>query len=432
MAATKIASIWRGHTQHISYRGTLNGMTFTSDILSAYMFWYLFTHTASSSSHQRIRQAAAVTLIQSKLRALLQKKHFARTISAVAQLQASVRMLKVVHSFNRQKRSSTIIATQWRVYKCKKEYQQIIKAAIITQTIIRRCLALVKTKDLRQQRRILSATVIQANWRAYAAMMFYRRNREGKSQLLETPNCCIFTSQANTDMCAIFLLAAIKCQASIRRGLATKEVENLRQLRRVASAIVIQANWRAYEAMTYYKQIKHDVTSLQATVRKWQAMKFLNKYKRAATNIACAWRRRCCSIKFTRAIEDIIICQSIARRRLGKRIAFMIIWHMKKKMRKERFQRRVTSAKLIQTNWFAYLEKKQNEAATKISSGWRRHCDENKYKRMSSCVNQSQGNVQQKQELNCSGTLSMWRLLQISNRGGDHLKHQSASEVLDK
>lgn len=154
---------------------------------------------------------------------------------------------------------------------------------------------------------------------------------------------------------------------------------------------------------------------------------------------------------------DIIICQSIARRRLGKRIAFMIIWHMKKKMRKERFQRRVTSAKLIQTNWFAYLEKKQNEAATKISSGWRRHCDENKYKRviqgvfillilfvneifsnihivlqMSSCVNQSQGNVQQKQELNCSGTLSMWRLLQISNRGGDHLKHQSASEALDK
>ena len=52
MAATKIASIWRGHTQHISYRRTLNGMTFTSDILSAYMFWYLFTHTASSSSHQ--------------------------------------------------------------------------------------------------------------------------------------------------------------------------------------------------------------------------------------------------------------------------------------------------------------------------------------------------------------------------------------------
>ena len=108
-------------------------------------------------------------------------------------------------------------------------------------------------------------------------------------------------------MCAIFLLAAIKCQASIRRGLATKEVENLRQLRRVASATVIQANWRAYEAMTYYKQIKHDVTSLQATVRKLQAMKFLNKYKRAATNIACAWRRRCCSIKFTRAIEGMLI-----------------------------------------------------------------------------------------------------------------------------
>ena len=81
---------------------------------------------------KRIRQAAAVTLIQSKLRALLQKKHFARTISAVAQLQASVRMLKVVHSFNRQKRSSTIIATQWRVYKCKKEYQQIIKGDVMS------------------------------------------------------------------------------------------------------------------------------------------------------------------------------------------------------------------------------------------------------------------------------------------------------------
>lgn len=60
----------------------------------------------------------------------------------------------------------------------------------------------------------------------------------------------------------------------------------------------------------------------------------------------------------------------------------MICWHIKKKKRKERFQRRVTSAKLIQTKWFTYVVKKQNEAATKISTGWRRHFDKKKYKRV--------------------------------------------------
>ena len=82
---------------------------------------------------KRIRQAAAVTLIQSKLRAFLQKQRFVRTKSAVAQLQASIRMLKVVESYNRQKRSSTIIATHLRMYECRKRFQQIIKGDVMSR-----------------------------------------------------------------------------------------------------------------------------------------------------------------------------------------------------------------------------------------------------------------------------------------------------------
>ncbi|KAL7478901.1 hypothetical protein ACHAW6_004656 [Cyclotella cf. meneghiniana] len=63
----------------------------------------------------------------------------------------------------------------------------------------------------------------------------------------------------------------------------------------------------------------------------------------AASKISCAWRRFCCRREFIHIVRDVVVCQSVARRRSSK-----------KKVDLVRSELRINAATVIQANWRAY------------------------------------------------------------------------------
>jgi len=306
-------------------------------------------------------------------------------------------MLSAIEAWENYKITNVAAATFASEHEDKSVDDEMcdLLAAISCQALIRRCLASKEVEILRQLQRDVSASVIQANWRGYAATMSYKRNVEAATKcqafirrrlaakevaieswpvykpadndvemwlaikdwrdygnvklnvshnLKAAPkrlsvkcykcgkyghkvlNCpaddremlsaimfwenykhvdkvvtCVssdldmlsaieawenykitnvaaatFASEhedksVDDEMCD--LLAAISCQALIRRCLASKEVEILRQLQRDVSASVIQANWRGYAATMSYKRNVEAATKCQAFIRRRLAAK---------------------------------------------------------------------------------------------------------------------------------------------------------------
>eukprot|EP00804_Cyclotella_cryptica_P027081 CCRYP_013617-RA/>CCRYP_013617-RA protein AED:0.03 eAED:0.03 QI:790/1/1/1/1/1/8/269/1062 len=135
-----------------------------------------------------------------------------------------------------------------------------------------------------------------------------------------------------------------------------RRVDELIQQMREDSATIIQSKWRTYITKQWYQETSNNIVRLQYFVRRYIAWSRLarlrkEKYLResgASTRIATAWRRLRCRREYTRVIHDIVVIQSIARRKLGLKELDVL-----------RLKKREACSRLIQAEWKARVERRR-------------------------------------------------------------------------
>mmetsp|Transcript_4798 Transcript_4798/g.10742 ORF Transcript_4798/g.10742 Transcript_4798/m.10742 type:complete len:835 (+) Transcript_4798:608-3112(+) len=191
--------------------------------------------------------------------------------------------------------------------------------------------------------------VIQSTWRMHQHRKRYAAYVKSKAAatLIQTSFRRFI---AATDF-RWFVSDLIICQSTVRRFLATVQVDKLRATRarlEGGAAILIQKNYRRFAAVNTFSWILSDVIVIQSEVRRLQATRRVNSLRwiratnAASTRIQAIWRGYSASEVFICTLSDIICSQSAVRRWLARRRC-------------------------------GDLRQTRNGAATLIQTSWRRH-----------------------------------------------------------
>ena len=317
--------------------------------------------------------------------------------------------------YNRQTLSSTKIQAQWRTYSSMNRLKNIISAFIATQARFRMIQAMkhfrtAKHKATRIQMAVRkwqaikilqeykqATTNISACWRRHHKQAVYKKTISGMSCTL-TVNTA---GKGQTISHISFTSDVIMCQSVLRLISATKEANRLRQELRSASATKLQARWRLFAATKRFGYARQQVTLIQSLARRLSVMIYLKEHKRHSTIIQARWRCFSDQGRFTRIVTKIIHVQSVIRA-WGARLHCIIVMRdviicqsiIRRKLAIKRF-RLMVSAHFIEQQWISFLNGKkfvqirphvafiatipgawivlQNNAATKMTTSWRRH-----------------------------------------------------------
>jgi myosin heavy subunit len=144
-------------------------------------------------------------------------------------------------------------------------------------------------------------------------------------------------------------------QSLIRRHAARNKAAIMRHERDTAAATILQAKYRSFHATKTYKSVMRKIIAIQCFVRQFIALRMLNKLKEErriledemTTKIATTWRRHHYQCVYKRAVENVIICQSIVRRHAAIEELNLL-----------KFQRDTAVATLIETEVRAYIARK--------------------------------------------------------------------------
>ena len=140
--------------------------------------------------------------------------------------------------------------------------------------------------------------------------------------------------------------ASIRYQAIVTIQSTWRAVVWRRELRDKHDAVTrIQTAWRSYSAQINYQFDIVDIIIAQSVVRRRGAQRryaamIFNKHDYAATVIQKYWRCFDCSMNYLHTIADVLIVQSVSRRWLAQRLA--------KRMREDRIEK---AAITIQRSW---------------------------------------------------------------------------------
>ncbi|KAL7483050.1 hypothetical protein ACHAW6_008700 [Cyclotella cf. meneghiniana] len=369
-AVTKISCQWRGIQCRVAYKQVVKDVVICQS---------LARRCAATKEAKLIRQklrVLCVILIQTSWRSHIFNRQYIKNKLGVLLLQATVRRWRTGrHS------AAITIASRWRKFRCFMTYKQTMRGRCMrAATVIQ---ARWRTYDATENftRVQMKVAFLQSLFRRWKARRYLQGCKSAATKITSTwkmINCRMAYNQIVNDI--------IICQTIVRRNIASRKIEQIRHERRMVSATLIQARWRAYKASKGFLQIKLQVTLLQSVTHRWRAEKYLAQNKNAATKIAACWRRFYCLMSTMKVRRDVIICQSIARRK----IATNDVKHL-------------AVTKFIETQWVSFLAEKdlihirshvsfiksipgawmtlRVKAATKISSLWRRHFSLVSYRR---------------------------------------------------
>ncbi|KAL7520846.1 hypothetical protein ACHAWX_005550 [Stephanocyclus meneghinianus] len=199
---------------------------------------------------------------------------------------------------------------------------------------------------------------------------------------------CSLKTKMETD--ATTKIAAVWRRYACQKGYkctirAARRVDALIHQMREDSAKRIQSKWRTCRTKKWYEKAHRNIVRLQYFFRRciaWSRLVHLRKEKYlresgASTRIAAVWRRFRCRREFTRCVHDIVVIQSIARRKVGC-----------KKLELLRLEKREACSRRIQSEWKARVERRrinrillnmrhmkhvERSAAVMIQATWRRN-----------------------------------------------------------
>lgn len=295
---------------------------------------------------------------------------------------ASVRVYKMIDELRRH-RQATVIQTAWRTYSAQLSYQFDIVDIIIVQSIARRKAAYREAARLDGERRALAATKIQTAWRSYDCTMNYlhtladvlitqsavrrwmamkaypsfreQRRNESATQIQRLVRGHLSRNQL------MWYFTATEIQAAWRGYLARRDYQEMREY---LAAVEIQRAWRGFQCFTDYVFTIADVVVAQRTVRQWLARRRANALRevKAATTIQAAFRGYSCHMTYLYSLVNVIIVQSVARK-----------W-LQAKEYPRRLQEDKAAVK-IQSRYRGHRIRNNNEAAAiRIQTAWRRYC----------------------------------------------------------
>ena len=115
---------------------------------------------------------------------------------------------------------------------------------------------------------------------------------------------------------------------------------------------MIQSTYRSYSATQVYTSAVSSIVSIQSMARRWIAVTLFNQLKQlkstaAATKIQATWRGFVTCDKFMQTVLDVVLIQSLTRRRIAKRCCACL--------REERQLAEDSAATTMASAWRAYI-----------------------------------------------------------------------------
>ena len=184
-----------------------------------------------------------------------------------------------------------LLQSLWRMQRQRKRYvahTELAESATLVQSVVRMWIAV---KSYHHAREIRAAVAIQSSFRRHAA----------ESCLLDR------------------LSDVILCQAAVRRYLTRERTAAMRCVRDNMASLMIQTNFRRHQARADFLFTVSDVALCQTVVRRYLAMEHTATLRcirdnKAAMIIQANFRRYQARTDFLFIVSDVVLCQAAVRR----------------------------------------------------------------------------------------------------------------------
>lgn len=268
------------------------------------------------------------------------------------------------------------IQTEIRRYLAKKEAEDRIWGIIVVQSYFRRWRA-----ELTMYRLLYCATKIQSSFRGWLVRDTIRHKTYCATQIQRVCRGYLATMKVYE---ALYNITVV--QSIARRNAAIQEAEfRYRSIIRIQSLIrgvrcrrviknqhekatTIQTVWRRFITQLNYQFDMVDIIIVQSIARKRACQKryaamIYKRHTKAAIVIQKYWRGYDCTMNYLHSIADILIVQSIFRRWMAMRFVPMY--------REHRHNEMATRIQTAARGWVARRALKKYKAAVNIQKSWR-------------------------------------------------------------
>ncbi|PFX15185.1 Abnormal spindle-like microcephaly-associated protein-like [Stylophora pistillata] len=281
-----------------------------------------------------LKKRKAIVMIQSIVRKCLARSRYGKLLSSTVKIQRRFREFlyakSVQKKFVHMKLSALKIQSYYRGYRCRKEFTRVRLATVTLQSLTRRFLSRKKFLALthaavviqthyralqqgRRQRveynRILdtivqlqalvrgnigrrrlmaqhrSATLIQTVYRGYVSRTRYRSSRQAAINIQRRYRSLLLGRHARSNFQRL-QLASMQIQSYFRGFRARKQVKRLR------SAVKIQAAYRGYQSRKSYNISRNCIIHAQAFARGYLTRKYYYELKKATVMLQSRYRAR--------------------------------------------------------------------------------------------------------------------------------------------
>jgi hypothetical protein len=269
--------------------------------------------------------------------------------AAIIPMQAQVRrFLAMRHALTRMW-ALIVIQTYTRKWMAQKRYVNTVKSAVTIQAVIRGRLA---RDDLDFKH--VCAIEIQRVTRGYVATM-----RVYEDIYKVTMVQSYVRMRQAMDKATLKLAHVIQVQ-SVVRGFLTRRRQEYQQV----CAVAIQANWRRFSTRLNYQFDLLDIIITQSVWRRKLAIQQAEGMKKerldkVVISIQSRWRQYDCTMNYMQSLADILIVQSAVRRYLALKSANRIR------------HKEVIVAQAIVRGFLGRKNLQKHIAARKIQSAWR-------------------------------------------------------------
>jgi hypothetical protein len=227
--------------------------------------------------------------------------------AAIIPMQAQVRRFLAMRQALTRMWALIVIQTYTRKWMAQKRYVNTVKSAVAIQAVIRGRLA---RDDLDFKH--VCAIEIQRVTRGYVATM-----RVYEDIYRVTMVQSYVRMRQAMDKTTLKLAHVIQVQ-SVVRGFLTRRRQEYQQV----CAVAIQANWRRFYTRLNYQFDLLDIIITQSVWRKKLAIQQVDRKKeerfdKAVISVQSRWRQYDCTMNYMQSLADILVAQSAVRRYLA-------------------------------------------------------------------------------------------------------------------
>ena len=306
----------------------------------------------------------SATLIQAAYRGHMERMYCLRIRSAVA-VQAAFRGWLARDTLDDEHFCASQIQRVLRGYLASVRVYEDLYNVTVVQAAARGWLARCRAAERRA-----AIIIVQSGWQRYLAQC----TAVARSLVLHHQTTQVIRIQSAWRSYSAQLryqfdiVDVIIAQSAVRRLLAFRVRVRLRHEREIRSAIRIQKQWRTYDCMMNYLHAMADIIIMQSLVRRWTACRLYRRMRRekavtAAVVIQKQWRAYDCTMNYLHTVADILIVQSMVRRKIAGRFL--------PKLRSKRHYHAAVEIQKVWRSFYTWQSLQRTLGAMAIQSAWR-------------------------------------------------------------